>query len=352
MPGLYNRITFRGDGIGFHGSLLNYFPPVPPPAPADVGWIRRTATQAVWTFFWLLFVAACAGVVSPLLAGHFWAAEILCHFQPQYAIGLAALAVPLAICRRWKGLALVLGVLAIATAVWIAPLYFGSPLAGPRKLRVLSANVGCANRSPERFLKLVEAERPDVILIFELTHPWASTLKLDALGYPYSSFAPSPGHSGCGIFSRYPLEDARIQAVNPYPNFVPTAELTLGDRKLRIFGTHPLAPYNPAELALRNQQMVNLAEIVGPEARSTIVAGDLNTSNWSPCFRGFLRSTGLNDTRLGFGPLTTFPASFRLIQTTIDHCLVSPDIAVVDRRVGPDIGSDHLPIIVDLTWDD
>jgi endonuclease/exonuclease/phosphatase family metal-dependent hydrolase len=36
----------------------------------------------------------------------------------------------------------------------------------------------------------------------------------------------------------------------------------------------------------------------------------------------------------------------------IDHCLVSPDIDVLRMRTGRNIGSDHLPIIVDMTIPD
>jgi len=331
---------------------VSYFPPPPSSSPEKAGGLRHVAAQAGWAFFWLAFGAACVGAISPLFASRFWIAEILCHFQPQYAIGMAVLAVPLAIARRWIGLGVVLGAFAITTAVWIAPLYIGSPHAGPAKLRVLSANVGCLNLSPTKFLKLVETEKPDVILIFELTHPWAQTLHLEEKGYPYSAILPSPGHSGSGVFSRHPLKDAKVRAVDPYPNFLPGAKLTLGSKTLRIIGTHPLAPYTLEELDLRNQQMANLAALISSIKTATIVAGDFNTSSWSPCFTDFVQKTGLRDTRRGFGPLTTFPTSFWPFRTTIDHCLVSPDIFVVDRRVGPDIGSDHLPIIVDLTWDD
>jgi endonuclease/exonuclease/phosphatase (EEP) superfamily protein YafD len=328
--------------------LVNSF--LPPPPPALPGKFRRFAARAGWCFLWLAFGAACVGALSPLVAAQFWIAEILCHFQPQYALGMAVLAVPLAFARRWKGLALVLGTMSIASAVWIVPLYVGTRHAGPARLRILSANVGCQNSSPAEFLQLVETEYPDVILIFELTHPWAKSLHLDEKGYPYSAVGPSPGHSGCGIFSRHPLEAAQIQPVNPYPNFVPSAKLTLGGNTFRIIGTHPLAPYTRAEMDLRNQQLANLAHLIGPNGTSTIVAGDFNTSNWSPCFREFVRSTGLKDTRRGFGLLTTFPTDIWPFRTTIDHCLVSSNLEVVDRRVGPDIGSDHLPILVDLTW--
>jgi endonuclease/exonuclease/phosphatase (EEP) superfamily protein YafD len=329
----------------------SYLPPSPPP-PEKSGVLRPIAAQAGWTLFWLAFGAACLGALSPLFAAQFWIAEILCHFQPQYAISMAVLALPLAIARRWKGLGMVLTAFAFTGAVWIAPLYIGTPHAGPAKLRVLSANVGCLNASPTRFLKLVEAEKPDVILIFELTHPWAQSLHLDEKGYPHGAFVPSPGHSGCGIYSRHPLKDAKIRTVNPYPNFLPSAKLTLGQKTLRIIGTHPWAPYTREEWEMRNQQMANLAALFSPIKVATMVAGDFNTSSWSPCFADFVEKTGLRDTRRGFGLLTTFPTSFWPFRTTIDHCLVSSDIFVVDRRVGPDIGSDHLPIIVDLTWTD
>lgn len=33
----------------------------------------------------------------------------------------------------------------------------------------------------------------------------------------------------------------------------------------------------------------------------------------------------------------------------IDHCLHSPDITVINRRVGSDVGSDHYPLIIDFS---
>jgi endonuclease/exonuclease/phosphatase (EEP) superfamily protein YafD len=38
-----------------------------------------------------------------------------------------------------------------------------------------------------------------------------------------------------------------------------------------------------------------------------------------------------------------------LLQVSIDHLLHSSELAVADRRLGPPLGSDHLPLVVDLS---
>jgi len=37
-----------------------------------------------------------------------------------------------------------------------------------------------------------------------------------------------------------------------------------------------------------------------------------------------------------------------LLRVPIDHCLVSSELAVVNHEVGPDLGSDHFPVLVTL----
>jgi len=39
---------------------------------------------------------------------------------------------------------------------------------------------------------------------------------------------------------------------------------------------------------------------------------------------------------------------FSLLMIPIDHCMVSSDIRVVSAQTGERIGSDHLPLIVEL----
>jgi hypothetical protein len=77
------------------------------------------------------------------------------------------------------------------------------------------------------------------------------------------------------------------------------------------------------------------AGILGVLARAYILLGDLNVTPWSPHFRQLLQQTGL-------------PAQVPPLRIPLDHCLVSPAFQVIERRVGPRLGSDHLPLIVTL----
>jgi endonuclease/exonuclease/phosphatase (EEP) superfamily protein YafD len=59
---------------------------------------------------------------------------------------------------------------------------------------------------------------------------------------------------------------------------------------------------------------------------------------------------------LGIHPTWPTPGTYRrlpklltpLLAIPIDHCLVSHDITVSNLYVGPNIGSDHLPLVADL----
>jgi endonuclease/exonuclease/phosphatase (EEP) superfamily protein YafD len=76
--------------------------------------------------------------------------------------------------------------------------------------------------------------------------------------------------------------------------------------------------------------------------------GDLNATPWSRPFVHLVESSGLCDTRAGFGVQASFPAASWLLRIPIDHVLASCGIGVQSRRIGRDVGSDHLPVIVDL----
>lgn len=65
-------------------------------------------------------------------------------------------------------------------------------------------------------------------------------------------------------------------------------------------------------------------------------------------FARLLDEGRLNDSEQGFGPQQSWSTELLIPVVPIDHFLVSRDIEVTNRALGPNIGSDHLPVYVDL----
>ena len=79
-----------------------------------------------------------------------------------------------------------------------------------------------------------------------------------------------------------------------------------------------------------------------------IVAGDFNTTPWSPYFRDLVAAAGLRNAAEGHGYVGTWPAWFWPALIPIDHVLLKGPLVATSVRRGPAIGSDHFPIIADV----
>jgi endonuclease/exonuclease/phosphatase (EEP) superfamily protein YafD len=112
--------------------------------------------------------------------------------------------------------------------------------------------------------------------------------------------------------------------------------------------SHPLPPGSAEYSRLRNDQLRALAAKVRESNVPTIVLGDLNATPWSPYFRELLRASGLRNTSQGRGLYGSWPAGLPIGRIPLDHCLVSPSLHVMDKQLGPQVGSDHLPVVIDL----
>ncbi len=79
------------------------------------------------------------------------------------------------------------------------------------------------------------------------------------------------------------------------------------------------------------------------------MTGDFNSTPWSWPVRRLLSSTDLLNSQVGFGLQPSFSAETNLLlRVPIDHLFHSPALEVTDRQLGPPLGSDHFPLIVDL----
>lgn len=50
----------------------------------------------------------------------------------------------------------------------------------------------------------------------------------------------------------------------------------------------------------------------------------------------------------GWGVQASWPADSWMLRIPIDHCLHSPTVQITRREIGPNVASDHLPLILEF----
>lgn len=308
-------------------------------------------------------IIASFGTVAGFLGRWGWVFDLAAHFRVQYAVALAFAGSWLLFQKRVVWMLAALSFL-IPNAVCISSIYskYPSP-AIPRKasqtvqaderasiptLRVLSANVWTKNSNHQKVIDFVRAEQPDIAAFIEVSAGWANSLLALNDEYPFRLVDPDVGNFGIAIYSRIPFDSTEIRygPVLKKPSAIVRFEFA--SRHLALVATHPIPPKTPHLGNVRNQHLAELAEWIRAEPAPVILVGDLNITSWSPWFGDLLQTANLRDSRQGFGTLASWPAFFPPLAIPIDHCLVSPELLVSDRRLGPRIGSDHLPVICHL----
>lgn len=308
-----------------------------------------------WRVRWwgLLMAAGGVATLASLLgcAGCWcWACDLFAHFRPQYLLALAPLTLLCAARRRWRVTAL-FGAAAILNGALIGPLYVTPPDDGtPRgpALRALLINVHTRSTAYQRVEEAIRAAAPDIVLLEEVDQRWLDQLRALTNDYPHTLAAPRDDNFGIALFSRRPLHAPRVIEIGDaeVPSLLVEIETDTG--RFTLIGTHPLPPANGAYTRYRDGQLTALAQRVRQTHAPLLVLGDLNVSPWSWPFRRLVRESGLCDSARGFGLQPSWPTYNPLLWVPIDHCLHTPDIRILARCIGPAIGSDHYPLIVDF----
>lgn len=308
--------------------------------------------SAAWPLIELIAASVCLASVTGFLGRVGWLFELTSHFRLQYAWMLLGCALVFLLGRAPLQAGVSLG-FALVNLGTILPLYLhGGPAPTSHPTwRAMLANVLEDNQAHERLIRTIREVSPDVILLQEVNARWLAGLQPLRSDYPFVTDASRSDGFGLLLLSRLPMKQAEIIQLGPYhvPSIVATAQL--GSQTLTLVATHTFAPTSPRRASLGKQQMDALAEWVRRREGAVMVLGDLNITSWSPIFQDALKKAQLRDSRKGFGLQTSWPMVIAPLRIPIDHCLVSPHIAIHNRRIGPRIGSDHYPVIVDFSLD-
>lgn len=317
-------------------------------------WLVWMGLTAVSIFTVLATLTTYLPLFTPsnrFLRGINWLVDLATHFQPQYFLILLIISGFFLLQGRFKQ-AGITAVFCLINLSLIAPLYFPAQPAPTQAqtYRVLSLNVYAKNNRYEDTLALIAETQPDIIILIDSLEGWRNAMLPLLAEYPYTNHYHSSDYHGTIIYSRLPFANkAGVQPVAKNHRPAALTQIDVGGQAVTLLAAHPRSPRRIGRLEQRNAQLLALEELIASVQGPRMVIGDLNTTPWSPIFRRFIANSGLRNGRQGFGLQATWPTTLGAWGIPIDHMLVSPEIAIHQLQHGPDVGSDHYPIIVDFS---
>lgn len=296
-------------------------------------------------------------VSTALILGFFGrfhpALDSLAHFRAHLSVALAICALVLMAARlRMNALAAaLLAISALATTLPDSALQFPtaqaalSPETGGQVYRLLQFNLRWNHPDPERVLKLIEDEQPDIVTLDEVSPMWLRKLARLEAAYPYRVICDT-GNNGSVILSRWPFA-ASSQEPCLDRGALATATVDLDGRPVDIGSIHLSWPWPRAQA----RQIDRLADRVAALGETAILAGDFNATTWSAAVRR-VAETGKLTIVNRVGPTWihyAFPRSMRWAGLPIDHVMVKGDVVPQGMRTLDDAGSDHWPVLMEFS---
>lgn len=307
----------------------------------------------------LLTLGSGVGILCATLAWALpgpWYLDLFGHFRAHYALALALAAGLVGVGRAWRWLAVALALLAIGGAP-LAPLWLASPgeAAGP-SLRVVHFNVLTQNHGYAAVGTWLLDQDADLIFVQEVDAGWAATLAAMP-GYRALAVVPRADNFGIAALAREGLA-VRASEVVALAEELPTirVDLELAGRPLSLLSVHTLPPVSLRYAEVRDLQLAAAGRWAAArrgDGAAPVVIGDLNATPWSAPLRALIADAGLVDSQRGRGLQASWPTGGglqALLRIPIDHCLHDPALVTTARRLGPELGSDHRPVVVELAW--
>lgn len=288
----------------------------------------------------LASVLACFG-------GLWWLLDLLSHFRVQYSWLLLVSTAALLFASRWRSAAGSGGALAL-NLCFILPLYWGNtqPVDSSREqLSLVVFNVNYRNVKFADVAAYVAERDADVIVIIEATPPMKEALLSSLPAYEMIGYTLDDAF-GMLLFSRLPIHDQNELYLGDSRLLALSVNVTKGSEIFSVLGIHTMPPAGATNSALRDK-MMDQAKSWAEEVSNPVVVGDLNATPWSSAFRSITDGT-LHNTQKGFGIQTSWPNEFWPLSIPIDHGLIGENLTTVSRSVGPFLGSDHRPLLLQV----
>jgi len=309
------------------------------------GAVRSVACYLASRLVLLGWVCVAATLVA-FCGQLWWVLDLFVHFRPWYALCLFASTACAAMTGRWIAMPVLLAA-TVANVVDIAPAYRGlvsGQASSAAQLRVVVFNLGLDNKRFDAVTRFLADSRADAVVLLEVGSRWLEPLAGLRAVYPYQLVHPREDPFGLALLSAHPCapceaieEDGRVPAM--------LGRLAVKGDQIWIAGVHATPPVSADWSRARDDYLEHMAQRVARLDGPRLMAGDFNTTPWARSYRALTDGTGLRGSARA---RASWPTFLPVPVVPIDHVLVSQELAVAAQSRGPDLGSDHYPIIVEL----
>lgn len=282
--------------------------------------------------------------------------DALTHWAPLWmACGVAGLALAVAVSRDDERKALV-----AAAAVGIAALVMlmtpellstlhrpEKPAAGAATLKLIQFNLWAENHAPKETAAWILKQNADIVITEESGGAAWPILRALRKAYPYSIAC-----RGCDtrIYSRWPIVDQHVFYDDGEGLVGAWATLRHPRGDFTVVGNHFVWPIPAGKWQAQSRTLVRK---VAPFPKdSLIVTGDFNSTPWSWSLRRQDKALGLERRTRALASWPTGPFS-RVVSAPfpilpIDQVYAGKAWKTVKVERGPNLGSDHRPVVVVL----
>jgi len=286
--------------------------------------------------------------LTPFIGQWHFLLELGSHFVFHYFAVAVLCLVFIAAWKQWRWAALAL-IVAIINGAQVVPWYVPQANATGASVRVLEANVQTENQNTSKILAYIEKTDADILVIQEINGRWASALAPLEHKYTYRLVHPREDNFGIAVYSKIEIEGLKSLPLGeggvPYIK----GTIRIDGKPVELLAVHTLPPANSEYARYRNEQLILLRDLVQKTEHPALIVGDLNVTMWSPHYRR-LMDAALHDARSGFGMLPTWPAGLSPVKIPIDHVLHETELVCVSLKRGPNIGSDHYPLLAEIAY--
>jgi endonuclease/exonuclease/phosphatase (EEP) superfamily protein YafD len=303
----------------------------------------------------LTVIATTLATAAALGARADWLLELFSHFPVQYLCLQVLAAVACLALRQWPW-AVVAVAASVPNLLAVGP-YLPGLASAPRTavadaraarppVRLVAANLLYRQEDATAARAYLQRQSADLLVLSEFTPRWREKLRDLERTYPYFALRPRWNPWGIAVYSKHPLRAIEDLDLGDDSSSHLRVLVQLPEGLVEIYAVHLASPPSRRQAARRNTQLRRLAARIAAAdpALPRIVAGDFNTTPYSPYFRDLLRDAGLRDARRPFGLHATWPVWPVPLWIPIDHCLTGGPLDVTRVVAGPRIGSDHLPL--------